>query len=300
MFRKVVFLGALVWLIVVALAATDLTAQKGKEEVGPPQEGEAVGPSKEDEEAGSLKRIVPHKTRVLVGLTRQFRTVGIPDAVTWAVVDSSDEEVGTIDTTGLFTALKGGWVIIGVKDPQTGDVLASTDTVWVMGGPTKVDRRGGRVFAASDTFVVVHFPPDATERAMTVLIEKRGIHELPEKAKGRGVAVAVFEFTAVDAETGEDVGKKGFKAKVRLTLHYNDEDIPEGVAEEDLVVATFDEDEEEWKVVPEEAVVEVDLEANTITVETDHASLWAVMDETSLAVPVRSNTWGKVKAGFAR
>ncbi|HID09670.1 MAG TPA: hypothetical protein EYP17_00010 [Candidatus Latescibacteria bacterium] len=169
-----------------------------------------------------------------------------------------------------------------------------------MGGPTKVDRRGGRVFAASDTFVVVHFPPNAAERAMTVLIEKRGIHELPEKAKGKGVAVAVFEFTAVDAETGEDVGKKGFKAKVRLTLHYNDEDIPEGVAEEDLVVATFDEDEEEWKVVPEEAVVEVDLEANTITVETDHASLWAVMDETSLAVPVRSNTWGKIKAGFAR
>ena len=66
------------------------------------------------------------------------------------------------------------------------------------------------------------------------------------------------------------------------------------------MVATFDEDEEEWKVVPEEAVVEVDLEANTITVETDHASLWAVMDETSLAVPVRSNTWGKIKAGFAR
>ena len=47
-------------------------------------------------------------------------------------MDSSDEGVGSIDTTGL--ALKGGWVILGVKDPETDSTLASTDTVWVMGG----------------------------------------------------------------------------------------------------------------------------------------------------------------------
>ena len=70
---------------------------------------------------------------------------------------------------------------------------------------------------------------------------------------------------------------------MRLTLHYRDEDIPEGVKEDDLTAAFFDEDREEWKLVPDEDVVEVDRDANTITVETDHASFWAVMDRTSLA-----------------
>ena len=289
MFKKAFLWSVLAGLVVTASASVDLTAKGREGEKGPP-EGKR-GPS---------MRIVPHRTRVLVGMTRRFRTVGIPQAVTWTVLDSSDEGVGSIDTTGLFTALKGGWVILGVKDPETDSTLASTDTVWVMGGPTKVDRRNGRVFAAGDTFVVVHFPPQARERAITVLIKKRGIHELPPKARGRGVAVAVFEFEALDPETGEDVGKKGFKAKVRLTLHYRDEDIPEGVKEDDLTAAFFDEDKEEWKLVLDEDVVEVDRDANTITVETDHASFWAVMDRTSLTASVQNRSWGRIKVELGR
>ena len=285
MFRKAFLWSVLAGLVVTASASVDLTAKEG--EKGPPEgKGE---PS---------MRIVPYRARVLVGMTRRFRTVGIPQAVTWAVLDSSDEGVGSIDTTGLFTALKGGWVILGVKDPETDSTLASTDTVWVMGGPTKVHRRNGRVFAAGDTFVVVHFPPQARERAMIVLLEKRGKKDLPEKARGKGVAVAVFEFEVQDAETGQEVKK--FEAKVRLTLHYRDEDIPEGVEEEDLIPATFDEEDEEWKEVPEEDVVDVDRDANTITVETDHASFWAVMDRTSLTASVQNRSWGRIKVELGR
>ena len=240
--------------------------------------------------------IQPDRARVLVGTTLQFRVVGYQDAVTWTIVDSSAEGVGTIDYEGLFTALSGGWVIIGVAS-EAGETLATTDTVRVLGGPSRVDRLNGRVFAASDTFVVVYFPEQARERAMTVLIERRGTEELPAEAQGKGTAVAVFIFTAFDAETGEDVGAQGFGAKAQLTLHYGDEDIPEGVDEEDLVAAFFDEGEENWEEVPDADVAEVDLDANLITVETDHTSYWGVLDVTSLVTPVPRDSWGRIKGG---
>jgi len=244
-------------------------------------------------------QIAPYRGKVLVGHTRQFRVSGKPaEAYTWAVIESgyADDDVCTIDeATGLFTALSGGYVIIAVM--EEGSVIASTDTIFVIGGPTKIGKgRGGKVFSAENTLVVVDFPATASDRAMTVLLEKRGLNELPPQAKGKGTAVAIFEFNVTDTETGENIGKKGFKAKVRLTLHYGDEEVPEDEDEEDLVVATFDEEEEEWEEVPEEDVVEVDLDANTITVETDHASFWSVMDRTSLSVVVETTTWGQVKS----
>ena len=244
--------------------------------------------------ADTLK-VVPFKTRILVGLTRQFIVTGPPGTYTWTISDSSAAGVGSIDPDGLFTAQAGGWVIIAALDAED-NLIASTDTVVVMGGPTQIGSRGGQVFSADDTLVVVHFPPQASERVMTVLMQKRGVDNLPEEAKGKARAVAIFEFTATDAETGEDVGKKGFKEKVRITLHYEDQDIPEDVEEENLTVATFDEEAEEWQEIPEEDVVEVDLENNEITVETDHASLWAVVDSTSLPTAVPATSWGRIKS----
>lgn len=265
----------------------------------PEDELETIGTTITGPETLGGPKVVPFKTRILVGLTRPFRVTGKPGTYIWTISDSSAEGVGSIDADGLFTAQAGGWVIIAAQDEE-GSLIASTDTVVVMGGPTKIGKgRGGRVFSADDTLVVVHFPPQASDRAMTVLIEKRGVANLPEKAEGKARAVAVFEFMATDDETGEDVGKKGFKEKVRMTLHYEDKDIPEGVEEENLTVATFDEEADEWKKVPKEEVVEVDREENTITVETEHFSLWAIVDQTSLAEQaVEVTTWGRIKAAF--
>lgn len=285
-----VLLAALVCVTIAALASTDLSARQGQ------GNGQGSGPPKE---AGPPLKIVPEGARVLVGHTRQFRLPGPPEASGWALVDSSGEGVGEIDQDGLFTALEGGWVKVGAM-AENGDTLAATDTLWVMGGPTRVDKRNGRVFAANDTFVVVHFPVQAAERATIVLIEKRGKNELPPQAQGKGTAVAVFVFTALDEATGEDVGKKGFGAKVGLTLHYGDEEVPEGVEEDDLVVASFDEDDEEWEPVPNGDVMDVDPDANTITVGTDHASFWGVLDRNSLPTTIRSEDWGRIKARFGR
>ncbi|MCD6335820.1 MAG: hypothetical protein J7M27_10900 [Candidatus Latescibacteria bacterium] len=245
------------------------------------------------------EKIVPSGGKILVGHTRQFQVSGSEEETyTWRVIESGFAEdviVGTIDATGLFTASSGGYVILAVMEEE--EIIASTDPIFVIGGPTKMGKgRGGKVFSGGDPLSVVDFPSTACDRAMTVLIEKRGQNELPSQAKGKGTAVAQFEFNVTDTETGENIGKKGFKAKVRLTLHYNDEDIPEGVEEENLVVTTFNEEEEEWEEVPEEDVVEIDREENTITIETEHASFWSVMDSTSLSVAVESTTWGQIKS----
>lgn len=246
-------------------------------------------------------QIVPRRTHIRLDRTRQFRVTGQVTG-TWTLVGSSGEGVGSIDTTGLFTAQTGGWVIIGLKDAQADTLFSMTDTIWVMGGPTRVGHKCEKVYSADDTLVSVQFPPQAAARAMVVLIEKRGQDELPVQARGHGSAVVIFKFTAVDAESGEDVGGKGFAAKVMLTLHYQDSDVPAGVDEKHLLVATFDENLEEWVLVPTAAIVSVDRQENTVTVAIEHASYWAVMDAASLGqpTPVQSSSWGALKNNDAK
>ena len=153
------------------------------------------------------------------------------------------------------------------------------------------------MISADDPLVEVNFPPQASGQAMTVLIAKMSEENLPEQAKGKAKVVVVFNFTALATETGEDVGKKGFGEKVLMTLHYEVEDVPEDVDEEDLTAATFDEDTEQWKEVPRAAVVEVDRDGNTITVQVEHFSLWAIVDHTSLSETVVGvTTWGQIKS----
>ena len=246
--------------------------------------------------------MVPPKGRLLVGKDRRFRAAGgRSQGLSWILVDASTPEAARLDDDGGLLALEGGWVIIGLEDANM-QVTAATDTIWLMGGKTRMDRRGGRAFAANDTFTTVAFPPNASQRTLSVLLEKRGLTDLPEKARGRGTAVAVFDFDVSDADTGEDVGgTEGFDEGVSLTLSYDEDLIPEGVTEEDLVIATFDEVAEVWEEIVGDAVVDVDTESNTITVITTHASLWAVMDGATVdpvATAVESTTWAELKRSF--
>ena len=116
--------------------------------------------------------------------------------------------------------------------------------------------------------------------------------------------MAVFEFDVTDADTGEDVGgTEGFEEEVSLTLSYDEDLIPEGVTEEDLVVATFDEVKEVWEEIVGDAVIDVDTENNTITVGITHASLWAVMDGNTVepaATAVAATSWGTLKQSLHR
>jgi hypothetical protein len=262
--------------------------------------------SEDEEDPGPVPKIVPSTTHIpRVGQTRQFRVAGAPkdaEVVSWDIAEASSPEVGVLanDQPGLleFKGPDPGYVVLvaRIKIDETTTQELTTDKIWLGSGRTKVEaKHSWKVFSDDDPQVVISFPPQASKRAMQVLMEKRGPRDLPEKARGRGPA-AVFEFTALDAETGEDIGSEGFDQQVELTLHYEDADIPAGVAEEDLGVATFDEENGEWQAVPPEDVVAFDLGANTMTVRTPHASLWAVMEVSSLPTSVAKTTWGAVKS----
>ena len=153
------------------------------------------------------------KIRVGVGKSKKIRATGGTGTLTWV---SEDPDIGTIDSTGVFTAKTGGSTIVTVMDE--GANRDSTEVV-VMGGPTRVGR-GARAFSKNDTLTLVNFPANARSRAFIALVEKRGEQNLPANAKGRGRIAVVYEFTATDDSTGEDVGESGFDEPVQITLHF--------------------------------------------------------------------------------
>ncbi len=69
-----------------------------------------------------------------------------------------------------------------------------------------------------------------------------------------------------------DTGDATFDEPVTLTFTYDPTEIPEGVSEEDLVIALWDEDAGEWV----ELTCVVDPETNTISAEVTHLSKYAI------------------------
>ena len=67
-----------------------------------------------------------------------------------------------------------------------------------------------------------------------------------------------------------------FDPKAYITFEYSTADVPEGVSETQLRVATFDEDTLKWVYI-EGDDVEVDTDANTITFPVTHFSVYAIV-----------------------
>jgi predicted GH43/DUF377 family glycosyl hydrolase len=84
-----------------------------------------------------------------------------------------------------------------------------------------------------------------------------------------------------------DFGPDGatFDPSITLTWSYDPNDIPEGVAEENLVIAIWDEEAGEW--VELEDII-VDPETNTITAKASHFSAFTILSYTRPAVFVSS------------
>ena len=115
-------------------------------------------------------------------------------------------------------------------------------------------------------------PPGALKRDSKIKLERVGKNELPERAQGKGRVVVVFDISALDATTEEDISDEGFDAPVTITLSYTEEDLESlGLDEEDITAGVFDEELAEWEEFVE---VDIDTESNTITIQTDHFSLW--------------------------
>ena len=256
----------------------------------------------------------------IVWRIRKYQVIGEEEVVIqWNENNDGENgpKIGTIDQDGRFTALAPGWVIIEVVvrevdennapdnennatqdvngDPENEDkvrFVAQTDTIWTFDVPMRVGPQGGKAFDGDDPRAGVHFPPQASARALMVHVRKRAENELPAQARGRGV-ISAFEFLALDEETGEDVGGRGFDREVTMVLSWDN--LPPGVQEKDLQVGTFDEDKGKWVLVMPNKVVSVDPDEKTITIQVGHFSLWAVLAGSDIPTSAQSTSWGAVK-----
>ena len=72
-----------------------------------------------------------------------------------------------------------------------------------------------------------------------------------------------------------DFGPEGatFDPEIELTVRYGVESLPDGVNEEDLVIAYYNSDSEEWVLLPSV----VDTGAHTVTVSIGHFTLFAII-----------------------
>ncbi len=60
---------------------------------------------------------------------------------------------------------------------------------------------------------------------------------------------------------------------MKVTIHYDEWELGDGINEEDLVLAYYDEAREKWVMLPSE----VDVEANTVTAWVSHTSIFAIL-----------------------
>ena len=64
---------------------------------------------------------------------------------------------------------------------------------------------------------------------------------------------------------------------MKVTIHYDEGELGDGINGEDLVLAYYDETREKWVTLP----TEVDVEANTVTAWVSHTSTFAVLSNTA-------------------
>jgi len=75
---------------------------------------------------------------------------------------------------------------------------------------------------------------------------------------------------------------------MKVTIHYDEGELGDGINEEDLVLAYYDEAKEKWVML----LSKVDVEANTVTAWTSHTSIFAVLSNIAGEFP-----WWWIVAG---
>lgn len=127
------------------------------------------------------------------------------------------------------------------------------------------------------TKVAVTFPPESLRQDHSVLIQ-----EMAEKpVADEGTLYLPGPAFEIDAE--EEV----FAKPVLITIHYDQSRLPAGITEQEVFAVFFYENE--WH----RAYGEVDTKANTITVETVHASIWTwAIDKLANAVGAIESLFG--------
>jgi len=208
-------------------------------------------------------------------------------------VDVSPNDTGTIaiedqDTPCSYPAvidIKNGDSIILEAIPESGYhfVNWSGEPIWdgeftSIENPTEI-----RVINTLD--ITAHFAADSNEFVSEDEIISITVPDGTTALDGEGNPLTDVEFVAIESvpDPPESVGIIGlpyqvgpdeatFDPPVTLTWSYDPADIPTDVAEEDLVIAYYDEDAASWQ----ELESMVNTEMNTITTPVDHSTTFAV------------------------
>ncbi len=163
---------------------------------------------------------------------------------------------------------------------------AEGDDEIVVGAPAPVVVEAGvvdvrNVVTTTGTFTQ-DVPAISADKKVTVTIEKGTTGKTKEGKRITQISVTPMAAPPAAPPAGatiiglvydSNVGDATFDQPVTITFTYDPALIPEGISEEDLVLALWDEDASEWVELPSV----VDPETNTISAEVTHMSKYAVI-----------------------
>ena len=134
------------------------------------------------------------------------------------------------------------------------------------------------VIELQDTARVV-VPPAAVPTSPTITVEITPTTEAPSQRQAKVIST-VYDITLQD-QAGQKVQE--LQQEIEITLPYKDEDVKtHGVKEDDLVPASYDEDEGEWKTIENHTK---DKEKNEIKARVKHLTRFAIISAADIIPP---------------
>jgi hypothetical protein len=184
--------------------------------------------------------------------------------------------------------LPGDYPYVKIIDENTTLYLEATadDGYYFVGwsGDLSGDENPTEVTITAETDITAHFFPEeiaSTDNRLHILFRKGTVVQDRYGAKLFGIELAVADATPPPPPDEEIVGEAyelgphgaTFDHPATLSFSYDPDEIPAGVAEEDLVLGYYDDDTGEWL----ELRSSVDLSSDTLSTHFDHLSTFAVI-----------------------
>ena len=209
-------------------------------------------------------------------------TLSATNAATMLIANESDfsdagdwENYTTIKSWGLVAGEGTKTVYVKFRSSSGGEASAVSDTIELVAAaaPTTSDvSGGGGSVSLSDNKASVSLPAGAVSGSGTVSVTPTIDYIAPGSDK-KVIGGQVYDFSVT---VGEET-VTSFNESVSLTFEYTDDEVA-GVDESNLAIYYWDEDLGQWVKLGGT----VDLTNNTITVQTDHFTKFAIFGQTTV------------------
>ncbi len=222
-----------------------------------------------------------------VGSDLQFGASGYSGGTYWDTDchDVDGRTIASVDATGLLTAVAAGWTRVYVYDDA--GKWGASDRVLVQGGPTLIDTHHDEwVYNVDDTGTYLLVPHHTFEEPVEIEIVTLDLAtQAPAPPTGYEL-LAAFDVGGMLYWAASPITPSDFAHGVFLAIHYDPNDLPGGMDEQNLIMKKYDSGSFAW----------VDLVISTPDPDNDHVvgtltgfSTFAVMYPTvTLEAPVLS------------